>query len=201
MQFNNHYDKKGMHAMLSASKYAWVNKEEDAIVEMVTNAQATALGTRQHAWAAEAIDMKLRQGSAKTTLNMYINDAIKYLMQPEVVLFYSRNIFGTADAIGYRLDRKTGRFLLRIHDLKTGVSKASFLQLMIYAALFCLEYNILPGQIDIELRIYQNDEIYICTTLETPETEILDLNLLVQIISKIKRNNEIIETMREEANA
>jgi hypothetical protein len=201
MRFNNHYDKKGMHAMLSASKYSWVNKDSEDIIEMVTNAQATALGTRQHNWAAEAIEMKLRQGNAKTTLNMYINDAIKFMMKPEVVLFYSRHIFGTADAISFREDRKTGRFLLRIHDLKTGVSKASFLQLMIYAALFCLEYNILPGQIDIELRIYQNDEIYICTTLETPETDILDLEMLIQIIGKIKTNNEIIEKMFEEANA
>ena len=30
---------------------------------------------------------------------------------------------------------------------------------MIYAALFCLEYKIRPGDIEIELRIYQNDEI------------------------------------------
>ena len=32
-------------------------------------------------------------------------------------------------------------------------------QLEIYAALFCLEYGIKPGEIDFELRIYQNDEI------------------------------------------
>lgn len=201
MKFNKHREVQGMHATLSASKYAWVNKDDDGIAEMITNQMATALGTRQHAWAAEAIDMKLRQGSAKTTLNMYINDAIKYRMIAEQVLFYSRNVFGTADAISYREDRKTGRWLLRIHDLKTGVSKASFLQLMIYAAMFCLEYGILPGQIDIELRIYQNDGIQICTTLDTPETEILDLNLLVQIIGKIRHNDELIEKLREEANA
>ena len=29
----------------------------------------------------------------------------------------------------------------------------------IYAALFCLEYKIKPGEIDMELRLYQNDEI------------------------------------------
>ena len=32
-------------------------------------------------------------------------------------------------------------------------------QLEIYAALFCLEYKVKPGDIDIELRIYQNDDI------------------------------------------
>jgi hypothetical protein len=201
MLFNKHREVQGMHATLSASKYSWVNKDDDAIIEMLTNQMATTLGTRLHAWAAEAIELKLRQGSAKTTLNMYINDAIKFRMTPEQVVFYSRNIFGTADTISYRAQPKTGRWLLRVHDLKTGTSKASFLQLMIYAAIFCHEYNILPGQIDIELRIYQNDDILICTTLDTPETEILDLALLVEIMGKIKHNDELIEKTREEAAA
>ena len=30
---------------------------------------------------------------------------------------------------------------------------------MVYAALFCLEYKYKPGEIEMELRIYQNDEI------------------------------------------
>ena len=30
---------------------------------------------------------------------------------------------------------------------------------MIYAALFCLEYKIKPTDIEIELRIYQSDEV------------------------------------------
>jgi len=34
-------------------------------------------------------------------------------------------------------------------------------QLLIYAALFCLEYKIKPGEIEIELRLYQNDDIVI----------------------------------------
>ena len=34
-------------------------------------------------------------------------------------------------------------------------------QLEIYAALFCLEYRIKPGDIKMELRIYQNDEILV----------------------------------------
>ena len=32
---------------------------------------------------------------------------------------------------------------------------------MIYAALFCLEYKIKPDDIDMELRIYQNDEVIV----------------------------------------
>lgn len=86
---------------------------------------------------------------------MHVNDAIKYGMTPEVVLRYSDNVFGTADAISFN------RGLLRIHDLKTGTTKASMTQLDIYAALFCLEYDYDPDEIDIEERIYQNDDVQI----------------------------------------
>ena len=50
---------------------------------------------------------------------------------------------------------------LRIHDLKTGKTPVHVEQLLIYAALFCLEYKVKPSEIDIELRIYQNDDILI----------------------------------------
>lgn len=84
---------------------------------------------------------------------MYVNDAIGFKMTPEQPLFYSENCFGTADAISYR------NKLLRIHDLKTGLIPAHMEQLMIYAALFCLEYKVKPADIDMELRIYQNNEV------------------------------------------
>lgn len=74
-------------------------------------------------------------------------------MHPEVVLFYSPNAFGTVDAIAYRHRR------LRISDLKTGVSRTSEHQLEVYAALFCLEYEIDPFSMrEIELRIYQDGQ-------------------------------------------
>jgi hypothetical protein len=76
-------------------------------------------------------------------------------MIPEQSLFYSINAFGTADAISFRED------LLRIHDLKTGVTPVSMRQLEIYASLFCLEYDHNPEQISIELRVYQSDEILV----------------------------------------
>ncbi len=62
---------------------------------------------------------------------------------------------GTADAVSFRNNT------LRIHDLKTGESKASMDQLLIYAAIFCLEYRFKPTEINVELRIYQSDEIAI----------------------------------------
>lgn len=74
-------------------------------------------------------------------------------MSPEVVLYYSPRFFGTADAISFTKN------MLRIHDLKTGRTKAKMEQLLIYAAYFCLEYGIRPGDISIELRIYQNGEV------------------------------------------
>jgi hypothetical protein len=86
---------------------------------------------------------------------MFVNDAIGFKMTPEQVLYYSDNCFGTADAIVFRNN------VLRIHDLKTGVMPAHIEQLMVYAALFCLEYRIRPGDIEIELRIYQSNEIVI----------------------------------------
>ena len=74
-------------------------------------------------------------------------------MSTEVILYYSDRFFGTADAISFR------NGMLRIHDLKTGKTPVHMEQLMIYAALFCLEYKVKPGEIEMELRIYQNDEI------------------------------------------
>ena len=89
-------------------------------------------------------------------LMTYIKDAIGFRMDPEVDLKYSDDFYGTADAIYY----KEGE-CLRIHDLKTGTTPASLRQLEIYAAFCCLEYDIDPSSVFIELRIYQNDEILV----------------------------------------
>jgi len=86
---------------------------------------------------------------------MYVNDAIGFKMTPEQPLYYSENCFGTADAICFKNN------ILRIHDLKTGETLASPRQLEVYTSLFCLEYNIKPLSIDIELRIYQSDEVIV----------------------------------------
>lgn len=88
-----------------------------------------------------------------TTFDMYVNDAVSLQMRPEQPLYFSQYCYGTADAISFVGDKLT------IHDLKTGVTPASLHQLEIYAALFCLDYDIRPGDIDTTLRIYQNNEI------------------------------------------
>lgn len=122
------------------------------------------------------------------TLNMYVNDAIGLHMTPEVILYLSPNAFCTADALGFAQSRENPeRMLLRIHDLKNGISKASMDQLRIYAAYFCIEYGYMPHQIDIELRIYQNDarEIYI----PDPDEIVVIMNWLLEadnIITDLK---------------
>lgn len=155
MNYNEHSAYKGLHAFLSPSRYHWTNYSPEKLEEVYRRRKASELGTRLHEFATEAIMLGIRMPDNKQTLNMYINDAIGYRMKPELLLFYSPNCFGTVDAISYR--NKT----LRIHDLKTGVTPANMRQLEVYTALFCLEYGAEPNDIDIELRIYQSDEIIV----------------------------------------
>ncbi len=156
MIFNRHLDLKGQHAFLSASKYSWIRYTPEKLEESFLNYTAAQRGTELHDFARRCIALGVNLPKANRTLNLYVNDAIRYEMTPEQTLYYSPNCFGTADAISFR------RKLLRIHDLKTGVSTlASFDQLAIYAALFCLEYGQKPDKIDMELRIYQFDQCQI----------------------------------------
>lgn len=153
MQFNQHRNLEGLHAPFSPSQSSWLRYDEDKAVEVYLNKRAAELGTKLHQWAKDTIDLGIKQPRSKKTIYAYVNDAIGYRMDTEVVLFYSENFFGTADAISFRDN------VLRIHDLKTGKLPVHIEQLEIYAALFCLEYRVKPTDIDMELRIYQNDEV------------------------------------------
>ena len=169
MNYNNHFDLEGKHAFLGASKCSWLNKNDDELIKAFQNAQAAELGTRLHALAEEHIKLGIRMPKNHETLNNYINDAIGYHMTPEKVLYYSPLCFGTADSILFRKN------FLRIHDLKTGVSPVHMEQLLIYAALFCLEYGIKPGELDgAELRIYQNNDIMVCNPQANDILPIMD---------------------------
>ena len=101
-------------------------------------------------------------------MNQYGNECIVYKLTPEQTLFYSPNCFGKADAVGFRKN------LLRISDLKTGVVECSFDQLLVYAALFCLEYEFNPTEIKTELRIYQNDDVRVLEADPLDITSIMD---------------------------
>lgn len=153
MIFTKHSNLEGLHAPFGASQSAWLRYDDEKILAAYNNMKAKEMGTRLHAWAKETIDLGIKQPRSKKTIYAYVNDAIGYKMDTEVVLFYSPRFFGTADSICFR------NGTLRIHDLKTGVTKVHMEQLMIYAALFCLEYKIKPSDIEIELRIYQSDEV------------------------------------------
>lgn len=157
MIFNKHSQLEGRHATISASKYHWVNYSNEKFIEWVHTQMAAREGTELHNLAAFLIRKGVKLPRNAKTLNRYVNDCIGFRMKPEQVLFYSINCFGTADAIDYK--EIDGETILRIFDLKTGVSRADMKQLMVYAALFCLEYDYRPFEIDtIVLRIYQNDD-------------------------------------------
>lgn len=185
MNFNNHSRLEGCHAFLGASKYHWINYSEEKIAEAYYKALAVQRGTELHDLAARLIKLGQKLPKSHKTLNMYVNDAIGFKMIPEQVLYYSENCFGTADSIIFRDG------MLRIHDLKTGQIPAHMEQLMIYAALFCLEYDYKPSEIEMELRIYQNDDIigYLPTVEDI--APIMDkIKVFDKIISKIRSQEE-----------
>ena len=181
MIFNKHSALEGQHAFLGASKYHWINYDEAKVAESYNRFLAAQKGTVLHEFAAQCIRLGQKLPKSRKTLNMYVNDAIGYKMSPEQILYYSENCFGTADAIVFRDG------LLRIHDLKTGLIAAHMEQLEIYAALFCLEYKVKPGNIDMELRLYQNNEILFHTPTAEDIVPIIDkIVTFDKIISKIK---------------
>jgi hypothetical protein len=180
-RFNRHRELEGLHAPFSPSQSSWLRYNDEKLVEVYLNKKAAERGTRLHQWAKETIDLGIKQPRSKQTIYAYINDAIGFRMETEVVLYYSDKHFGTADAISFK-PGPNGRNLLRIHDLKTGKTLADMEQLKVYAALFCLEYSVNPMDIDIVLQIYQNDEIEVC---EPTGDEIRDIMKVITHQNKI----------------
>jgi len=179
--FNRHSELTDLHAFLGASKYHWINYDDEKLANAFASYQNVRRGTVLHEFAAQCIRLKQKLPKSKKTLNRFVNDAISYDMSPEQPLFYSPNCFGTADAISFNNGH------LRIHDLKTGIITAHMEQLEIYAALFCLEYGVDPFTINMELRIYQNDEI---VAIKPHPEEISAIE------EKIMRFDQIIEGLR-----
>lgn len=180
MIFNTHSNLEGQHAFLGASKYHWINYDEEKLAKTYAGFLATQRGTVLHDFASRCIKLRQKLPKSKKTLNMYVNDAIGFRMTPEQVLYYSKYCFGTTDAISFRDN------MLRIHDFKSGTVPAHMEQLEVYAALFCLEYDVKPDDIKIELRIYQNNDILIM------EPDPAEINM---IIDKIVSFSEIIESI------
>lgn len=181
MDYSKHSNLKGQHAFLSPSKWHWLNYTDEQLVKSWNNSMAAERGTRLHELACSCIEEKVRLQRNHCTLNAYVNDAIGYGMLPEQVLYYSDNCFGTADAILCR------NGLLRIHDLKTGtVVPGHMEQLMVYAALYCMEHGISPSKLKTELRIYQNDDVNVMN----PDPDEIQ-NISEIIIDKNKKIEEL----------
>lgn len=177
MNFLTHSELRGKHAMLAPSQPYWLEYTDDKLYQKYLSNYAQSMGTLLHELAETLIknSIKLKKtdktvvlvhllenGIPRAAIDLdriynnfvtYVNDAIGFKLTPEQPLVYSEYCFGTADAISFRDN------LLRIHDYKSGTTPAKMEQLMIYAALFCLEYKYKPGEIEMELRIYQNDEV------------------------------------------
>lgn len=203
MNFLSHSNLKGLHAPFSASQPYWLGKSIEENKERYVTKWIPTVGTVTHAFAESMINerIKLSKSDLKmykmylldnkeqcipryvvdyidiqalfSNLIPYVNDAIGFKMTAEQILMYSERFFGTADAISFNNN------VLRIHDLKTGKGHVKIEQLMIYAALFCLEYKIKPGTINIELRIYQN-----CEVMEHYPTAEDILPIMDQIVSQ-----------------
>lgn len=207
MIFNQHSDLEGQHAFLSASKYSWLNYDQQKLEEAYRRQYATTIGTILHDLAHRCIENKVKLNKSDRhlvlltlldnnvpqglidandileTLAPFVNDAIGFRMESEQVLYYSDNAFGTADCISFKNN------VLRIHDYKSGITPVHMDQLYIYAALFCLEYVVKPENIKIELRIYQSGEV-LC---EEPEPEVIRA-----IMNKIVDSDRFLRKLKEE---
>lgn len=185
MLFKPHLELEGRHAFLSPSNYHWINYNDQKLEARYFAANAAQRGTDLHKLAHEAIRLGVKLAKSNQALSTYVNDAVAYKMFVEQPLFYSENCFGTADTICFRRNK------LRIHDLKTGIVPASEQQLEIYAALFCLEYGIDPYSIEIELRIYQRQEVRVFIPFAERIDEIMNkIVIFDQQIEGLKADNE-----------
>lgn len=182
MNWKSYSHLRETHAFLSPSKYHWLRYDKEKLIERYKTHSAQALGTRFHNVAAELISLAVRLPDIPVAINMHVNDAIGFGMSPEVVLYYSPNCYGTADAISWE------NGILRIHDLKTGRSSVSLDQLMVYAALFCLDYDVEPTDLlETHLRVYQGEEVII---FNPSPREVFDVTKIIieadKIINKIE---------------
>lgn len=182
MHFNTRSELAGKHAFLSPSAYHWVNYDDHKLESRFHTFKAAKRGSDLHDLAHEAIRLGIRLDGSHEALAAYVAHGIEFGMTCEQPLYYSENCFGHADTICF------DGLLLRIHDLKTGITKVSERQLELYAAIFCLEYDIDPFSITFELRIYQRDQLL---TFEPPSDLIHDL------MKRIVYANDYVESLKE----
>lgn len=178
-RWHEHSDFANKHSFLAPSKVGWENYTPDDLYSSYGSSRASVNGTKMHELAARYISMKYKVPKSINAImlavsgyfgyapsftkeqldnfRLYVNDAIGFGMRAEQPLIYSKWAFGTCDTISFKPEK--GDMTLRIHDLKTGFGDTHIEQLLKYAALFCLEYNVKPGDFNIILAIYQLGEI------------------------------------------
>ena len=210
MQWNDHKQLEGKHAFLGASNFHWVNWNDQIFENRYYSQFSTTIGTAIHALAHDCILNRTKLNKHDRHLieitlyhayipkdaydpddilmNLipFVNDAIGYHMSSEILLYYNNYCFGTCDAISF----SEKEHILRIHDLKTGTTTAHMEQLLIYAALFCLEYHKNPHQFKTELRIYQNFNIVV----EEPDAN--DIETFMNLIQE--RSQTIMSYLERE---
>lgn len=211
MKWNDHSNLKDTHALFSPSTPGWEKYDADRMRERYYTSFAADIGTAIHEEAMWHIKKKIPiKSTTKTELKLslyklpnipddvvdvlnfdpifknymlYVNDAIGYRMDPEIILYANELCYGTTDAISFRDD------FLRIHDLKTGVTTPHIEQLFKYAAIFCIEYRVDPRNIGMEFRIYQTDSDIL---VANPNSEEL-MPFIDQITQTNKLNKDILE--------
>lgn len=188
-EFSPHRELNGKHSRLSPSSPQWLRYDADKMYNRFMTEKKKAEGTYLHDLAQRLIITKTQLRPLKKALNMFVNDAIGFNMDSEVVLKYSENAFGTADAIKFTEGDKKGTGHLQIHDLKTGVSKPHWDQLFVYAALFCLEYGYKPHNLTFQCRLYQGNG----WTEEAPEPD-----YIAEIMDTIEELDSVIIQAKEE---
>lgn len=216
MQWENFSRLKGTHSLLSPSQCYWVFDNEDEFEKRFCNGYSQKIGTLLHEQAAKYIQygpsvgfrltkkskndifINLLEGGIPRgvmdyidfdgmfdNMAVYVNDAIGFKMSPEICLYFSENCYGHADAIDYNENKG----LLRIHDLKTGISPVKMEQLYVYTALFFLQYKwVKPSDTSVELRIYQ--------TGKEPLVEQPGMDDIYPVMEKIKAFDKHINAMK-----
>lgn len=182
MNFNEHYNLRGKHAYFSPSSPSWLRYDQEKVESYFFNQQNKQKGTELHQLASDLIKHRVKLPKIKKAINQFVNDAIGFGLKSEKLLYFSDNFFGTADAIDFNKDG-----VLRIFDLKTGFTPVKMEQLEIYAALFCLEYGMIPNKIGIELRIYQGNDIIV----EFPKSE--NISYIMDTIQSIDKQLELLK--------
>lgn len=171
---------------MAPSNPAWLRYDDQKLERRFVEHLASLRGTEEHDFAARAIKLGHRMQELPKTINLYVNDCIGWRMAPEVLLYWSDFCFGTADAIGFSKITK----ILRISDLKTGKTPTTMDQLLVYAALFCLEYEYKPWELEgVELRIYQSNKI---------KEHFPDPDEVFHAMDRILTGTRLLETVREE---